>query len=81
MKLFFILARKPEVVARALRVALVVGTAPTLINQPDQPGRPADRGAGAELDQDGSDLSDPLLRLDDGAVTAMRDRSRGKRKR
>ncbi len=33
MKRFFILARKPEVVARAIKVALIVGTALTLINQ------------------------------------------------
>ena len=32
MKQFFALARKPEVVARALKLALVVGTALTLIN-------------------------------------------------
>jgi len=36
MKRFFILARSPQVVARALRVALVVGTALTLINQGDR---------------------------------------------
>ncbi len=32
MKRFFILARKPEVVVRAVKVALIVGTALTLIN-------------------------------------------------
>ncbi len=36
MKRFFILVRSPQVVARALRVALVVGTAHTLINQGDR---------------------------------------------
>ena len=35
-KRFFILARSPQVVARALKVALVVGTALTLINQGDR---------------------------------------------
>ena len=36
MKRFFILVRSPQVAARALRVALVVGTALTLINQGDR---------------------------------------------
>ncbi len=36
MKRFFTPARKPEVVIRAVKVALVVGTALTLINQGDR---------------------------------------------
>ena len=36
MKRFFILARSPQVAVRALRVALVVGTALPLINQGDR---------------------------------------------
>ncbi len=81
MKRFFILARKPEAVARALRVALVVGTALTLINQPDQPGRPADRGSGAGMVKMALTYLIPYCVPTHGAVTAMRDRSRGKRKR
>jgi len=35
MKQFFALARSPQVVSRAVKVALIVGTALTLINQGD----------------------------------------------
>ena len=77
MKRFFILARKPEVVARALRVALVVGTALTLINQGDR----LIAGLAPSWIKMALTYLIPYCVSTHGAVTAMRDRSRGKRKR
>ncbi len=77
MKRFFILARSPQVVARALRVALIVATALTLINQGDR------LIAGMAPGWNKMALTYLILYCvsTHGAVTAMRDRSRGKRKR
>jgi hypothetical protein len=77
MKRFFILARKPEVVARALKVALVVGTALTLINQGDR----MIAGMAPSWIKMGLTYLIPYCVSTHGAVTAMRDRSRRKRKR
>ena len=77
MKRFFILARKPEVVARALKVALVVGTALTLINQ----GARMIAGMAPSWIKMGLTYLIPYCVSTHGAVTAMRDRSRRKRKR
>ncbi len=77
MKRFFILARKPEVVARAVKVALVVGTALTLINQGDR------LIAGMAPSWIKMALTYLILYCvsTHGAVTAMRERSRRRRKR
>ena len=77
MKRFSILARKPEVVARALKVALVVGTALTLINQGDR----MIAGMAPSWIKMGLTYLIPYCVSTHGAVTAMRDRSRRKRKR
>ncbi len=77
MKRFFILARKPEVVARAVKVALVVGTALTLINQGDR----MIAGMAPSWIKMGLTYLIPYCVSTHGAVTAMRDRSRRKRKR
>ncbi len=77
MKRFFILARSPQVVARALRVALVVGTALTLINQGDR----LIAGMAPGWIKMALTYLIPYCVSTHGAVTAMRDRSRGKRKR
>jgi len=77
MKRFFILARSPQVVARALRVALVVGTALTLINQGDR----LIAGLAPSWIKMALTYLIPYCVSTHGAVTAMRDRSRGKRKR
>ena len=77
MKRFFILARKPEVVARAVTVALVVGTALTLINQGDR----LIAGMAPSWIKMGLTYLIPYCVSTHGAVTAMRDRSRRKRKR
>ncbi len=76
MKRFFILARSPQVVARAIKVALVVGTALTLINQGDR----LIAGRAPNWIKMALTYLIPYC-VDHGAVTAMRDRSRRKRKR
>ncbi len=77
MKRFFILARKPEVVVRAIKVALIVGTALTLINQGDR----LIAGMAPNWIKMVLTYLIPYCVSTHGAVTAMRDRSRGKRKR
>ena len=77
MKRFFILVRSPQVIARALRVALVVGTALTLINQGDR----LIAGMAPGWIKMALTYLIPYCVSTHGAVTAMRDRSRGKRKR
>ncbi len=77
MKRFFILARKPEVVVRAIKVALIVGTALTLINQGDR----LIAGMAPGWIKMALTYLIPYCVSTHGAVTAMRDRSRGKRKR
>ena len=77
MKRFFILVRSPQVAARALRVALVVGTALTLINQGDR----LIAGMAPGWIKMALTYRIPYCVSTHGAVTAMRDRSRGKRKR
>ncbi len=77
MKRFFILARKPEVVVRAVKVALIVGTALTLINQ----GERLIAGLAPNWIKMVLTYLIPYCVSTHGAVTAMRDRSRRKRKR
>ena len=77
MKRFFILARKPEVVARAFKVALIVGTALTLINQGDR----LIAGMAPGWIKMALTYLVPYCVSTHGAVTAIRDRSRRKRKR
>ncbi len=77
MKRFFILARKPEVVARAVKVALIVGTALTLINQGDR----LIAGMAPNWIKMVLTYLIPYCVSTHGAVTAMRDRSRRRRKR
>lgn len=77
MKLFFIIARKPEVVVRAIKVAPIVGTALTLINQGDR----LIAGMAPGWIKMALTYLIPYCVSTHGAVTAMRDRSRGKRKR
>jgi len=77
MKRFFILVRSPQVAARALRVALVVGTALTLINRGDR----LIAGMAPGWIKMVLTYLIPYCVSTHGAVTAMRDRSRGKRKR
>ena len=77
MKRFYILARKPEVVARAVKVALIVGTALTLINQGDR----LIAGMAPSWIKMVLTYLIPYCVSTHGAVTAMRDRSRRKRKR
>ena len=77
MKRFFILARKPEVVVRAIKVALIVGTALTLIKQGDR----LIAGMAPNWIKMVLTYLIPYCVSTHGAVTAMRDHSRGKRKR
>ena len=77
MKRFFILARKPEVVARAIKVALIVGTALTLINQGDR----LIAGMAPSWIKMALTYLIPYCVSTRGAVTAMRDRSRRTRRR
>ena len=77
MKRFFILARKPEVVARAFKVALVVGTALTLINQGDR----LIAGMAPSWIKMVRTYLTPYCLSTHCAVTAMRDRSRRTRRR
>ncbi len=77
MKRFFILARKPEVVIRAVKVALIVGTALTLINQGDR----LIAGMAPGWIKMALTYLIPYCVSTHGAVTAMRDRSRRKRTR
>ncbi len=77
MKRFFILARKPEVVVRAIKVASIVGTALTLINQGDR----LIAGMAPGWIKMALTYLIPYCVSTHGTVTAMRDRSRGKRTR
>ena len=77
MKRFFILVRSPQVVVRAIKVALIVGTALTLINQGDR----LIAGMAPGWIKMALTYLIPYCVSTHGAVTAMRDRSRGKRKR
>ncbi len=69
--------RSPQVVARALKVALVVGTALTLINQGDR----LIAGLAPGWIKMALTYLIPYCVSTHGAVTAMRDRTRRKRKR
>ena len=69
--------RSPQVVARALKAALVVGTALTLINQGDR----LIAGMAPNWIKMVLTYLIPYCVSTHGAVAAMRDRSRRKRKR
>jgi hypothetical protein len=77
MEQFFTLARTPEVVRRAIKVALVVGTALTLINQGDR----LIAGMAPGWIKMALTYLVPYCVSTHGAVTAMLDLGRRKQKR
>jgi hypothetical protein len=76
MEQFLALARQPEVVRRAIKVALVVGTTLTLINQGDR----LIAGLAPGWIKMALTYLVPYCVSTHGAVSAMRDRGRRTRK-